>query len=134
RGSHGAATLGGIGGNVDDTTTLALAHHHLAHEFGAQKNRRGIDGQEMLPDILPQLRDRDFIAADNRPGVVHQHINMAKVLLDLTYHRLDLLARAQVAPPPQAVPPECGDLLCHAVNTTPLPPDLSRREILGSPL
>src|SRR6266478_2085738 len=59
---------------------------------------------------------------------------MAKVLLDLTYHYLDLLAIAQVAPYPQAASPEGLDFLRHAVNATPLPPDLSRRQLLWSPL
>src|SRR5262245_45317190 len=88
----------------------------------------------MLPGILPQLRDWDFIAADNSPGIVHQHIDMAKVLLGSTHHRLDLLAIAHVAPHPQAVSTACFDFLGHAVNTMPLPPDFSRWQILWSPL
>ena len=50
----------------------------------------------MLPDIFPQFGDGDFIAADNRPRIVHQNIDVAKVLDHLTHHRLDLLAIAQV--------------------------------------
>src|SRR5215471_15894859 len=59
---------------------------------------------------------------------------MAKVLLDLTDHGLNLLAIAQVAPHPQAASPVGFDFLRHAVNATPLPPDFSWRQILWRPL
>ena len=99
--------------------SLALADHDLPDALGAQEDSGGINSQEMLPDIFPQLRDRHFIAANNGTGIVHQNINVAKVLRYLTYHGLNLFTVVQVTPhslaaPAQAppLPPPCS--LCHA--------------------
>src|SRR4029453_15811382 len=131
---HGAGSLGSVRGNIDDAPSLPLADHELPDALGAEEDGGGINSQEMLPDIFPQLRDRHFIAANNGTGIVHQNINVAKVLRYLTYHGLNLLTIAQVTPHSLAAPAQRLHFLRHALNTTPLPPDFSRRQILWRPL
>src|SRR4029434_790867 len=111
-----------------------LADHDLRDALGAQEDGGGINSQEMLPDIFPQLRNRHFIAANNGTGIVDQNINVAKALHYLTYHGLNLLTVAQVTPHSLAAPAQRLHFLRHALYAAPLPPDLSPWQILWRPL
>ena len=92
--------------DVDDVAAL-LAHHQARGSLGAEERAFQVDPQDVVPVLFRQLVPG---AREKHPGVVHQHVQAAKPLLEGAKHRLDLAGPGDIRRERCGLDAQSGDL------------------------